>query len=73
MWTNQYGKGRVFGTTIGHYNSEMADPIFLDMLTRGIIWSAKKDEKDYLKPFDATKTRFRWETPKDSKEPPKAK
>ena len=38
-----------------------------------LAWSAKKDEKDYLKPFDATKTRFRWETPKDSKEPPKAK
>lgn len=73
VWTNQYGKGRVFGTTIGHYNSEMADPIFLDMLARGIIWSAGKEEKDYLKPFDASKTRFRWETPKDSKEPPTAK
>ena len=76
IWTNQYGKGRVLGTTIGHYNEELADPKFLDMLTRGILWATNKKESDYLLPFDATKTKFRWETrvkPPESKEPPMAK
>jgi type 1 glutamine amidotransferase len=75
IWTNQYGKARVFGTTIGHYNEEMADPVFLDYLTRGILWSCNKLEDGYLKPFDASKTKFRWQTPAkkpDTKEPPKA-
>jgi len=60
VWTNQFGKGRVFGTTIGHHNSEMADPVFLNMLTRGILWATGKDET-YLKPFDPKTTKFRWE------------
>ena len=29
VWTNQYGKGRVFATTVGHYNQTMADPAYL--------------------------------------------
>lgn len=72
IWTNQYGKARVFGTTLGHYNSEMADPVFLNFLTRGILWSCDKLHNRYLKPFDPTKTKFRWETsaPRESKEPP---
>jgi putative membrane-bound dehydrogenase-like protein len=39
IWTNKYGKGNVFATTIGHYNETMAEPAWLDMLTRGILWS----------------------------------
>ncbi len=80
IWTNQYGKGKVFGTTIGHFNAEMADPKFLDTLTRGIIWACGKNNDEYLKPFDPTKTKFRWEEqakkglPKpQTKEPPKVK
>ncbi len=76
IWTNQYGKGRVLGTTIGHYNEELADPKFLDMLTRGILWATDKKESEYLLPFDAKKTRFRWESrlkPPEGKEPPMAK
>lgn len=73
IWTNQFGKGKVLGTTIGHYNEEMADPKFLDMLTRGILWATDKKAEDYLLPFDATQTKFRWETqvkPAETKEPP---
>lgn len=39
-WTNQYGKGRVFGTTYGHTNETFEDPVFLRTLTRGAQWAA---------------------------------
>ncbi len=54
IWTNEYKKGRVFATTIGHYNETMAEPKYLDMVTRGLLWTvdrldesaiAKTDEK----------------------------
>jgi type 1 glutamine amidotransferase len=32
----------VFGTTIGHYNHTLQDPAVLDLLTRGLLWSAGK-------------------------------
>ncbi len=40
FWTNQYGKARVFGTTYGHSNETFSDKVFLDTLTRGIVWAA---------------------------------
>lgn len=39
-WTNQYGKARVFGTTFGHSEGTFSDPVFLNMISRGILWSA---------------------------------
>lgn len=48
-WTNEYGKGRVFGTTIGHHNETMRDPHYLDMVARGVLWATKRDEHKYLK------------------------
>lgn len=42
FWTNQYGKGRVFGTTYGHSNDTFADPVFLKTLVRGIVWASGK-------------------------------
>lgn len=39
MWTNEYGKGRVFVTTIGHW--EALDRFnFLGLLVRGAEWAA---------------------------------
>ena len=47
VWTNQYGKGRVFATTIGHYNATMAEPTYLDMVARGLLWSVGRlDESE---------------------------
>lgn len=40
LWTNQYGKARVFGTTYGHSNATFSDEVFLNTLTRGIQWAA---------------------------------
>ncbi len=37
-WVNEYGKARVFTTTLGHHNVTMQDPVYLDMVTRGILW-----------------------------------
>jgi len=40
MWTNQYGKARVFGTTYGHSSETFSDKVFLRTLVRGIVWAA---------------------------------
>jgi hypothetical protein len=41
VWTNEYGpkKTRVFSTTIGHNNATVADPRYLDLVTRGVLWA----------------------------------
>ena len=56
IWTNQYGKARVFGTTIGHHNEEIADPVFLNFITKGLLWAVDKHENpDYRQPFTSVK------------------
>jgi len=42
IWTNEYGRTRVFGTTIGHYAETVATPEFLGLVTRGTLWAAGK-------------------------------
>ncbi|MSU37423.1 MAG: ThuA domain-containing protein [Pedosphaera sp.] len=39
-WINQYGKARVFGTTYGHSEDTFRDPVYLDLLCRGVLWAA---------------------------------
>lgn len=46
IWVNQYGKGRVFATTLGHGNETMADPVYLDLVARGLLWAAGKLGED---------------------------
>jgi type 1 glutamine amidotransferase len=41
-WVNQYHGSRVFGTTFGHSDATFSDPVFLEMLARGIVWAADK-------------------------------
>lgn len=38
-WTNTYGKARVFVTTMGHNNETIADPAYLDLVARGLLWT----------------------------------
>jgi hypothetical protein len=40
-WTNEYGakKTRVFSTTLGHNNETVSDPRYLDLVTRGVLWT----------------------------------
>jgi len=39
IWKHTLGKGRVFGSTIAHNNNTMSDPVYLDMITRGLLWA----------------------------------
>lgn len=39
VWTNTHGQARVFVTSMGHNNEMMANPIYLDLVTRGLLWT----------------------------------
>jgi uncharacterized protein len=39
IWTNTHGKARVFVTSLGHNNEMMANPVYLDLVTRGLLWT----------------------------------
>lgn len=41
-WGNDYGKARVFSTTLGHNTSTVSDPRYLDLVARGLLWSCGK-------------------------------
>ena len=43
-WTNEHGAARVFVTTLGHNNSTMAAPEYLDMVARGVRWVLGGDD-----------------------------
>jgi type 1 glutamine amidotransferase len=46
IWVNEYAKTRVFATTLGHGNDTMQSPVYLDLVTRGLLWACDKlDEK----------------------------
>jgi type 1 glutamine amidotransferase len=50
-WTNMYrGRTKVFATTIGHNTETVADPRYLDLVTRGLLWSVDKLDEAHLKP-----------------------
>jgi type 1 glutamine amidotransferase len=50
-WTNAYaGKTRVFATTLGHNNDTVADARYLDLVTRGLLWSVDKLDAAHLVP-----------------------
>jgi len=40
-WTNEYGpnKTKIFSTTIGHNTATVGDARYLDLITRGILWT----------------------------------
>ncbi len=39
IWTNTAGKARVFVTTLGHNNDMMRNPVYLDLVARGVRWT----------------------------------
>jgi type 1 glutamine amidotransferase len=41
LWTTQYGKGRVFVTTLGHDGENVKQPGFGVTFARGAEWAAK--------------------------------
>lgn len=46
VWVNTYGKGRTFGTTLGHGNNTVESDVYLDLVTRGMLWSCNKLDDD---------------------------
>jgi len=42
VWANEFGKGKVFSTTLGHNNATVGDARYLDLVTRGLLWSCGK-------------------------------
>ena len=46
IWTNTYGKGRSFITTLGHFDATMKTDVYLDLVTRGLLWSIGKLNDD---------------------------
>ena len=54
-WTNIYkGKARTFATTLGHNDVTVADPRYLDLVARGLLWAADRLNDSYLKPAPRT-------------------
>ncbi|MEZ6127661.1 MAG: discoidin domain-containing protein [Planctomycetaceae bacterium] len=48
VWTNDYKGTKVFGCTMGHYNETMAEPKYLDMMAKAVLWAVDRDpEADF--------------------------
>ena len=45
-WVRDYGKGRMFYTSLGHGREAWTNPHFQRLVVRGITWSAKREVKD---------------------------
>lgn len=46
VWVNDFNGTRVFGTTVGHHNETMAENVYLDLITRGLLWSTNNLNDD---------------------------
>jgi len=69
-WTNEETGAKSFSTTIGHYTETVADDRYLDLVTRGLLWSCDKLEPEYQKPFKGeNKTTFIPSKPAAPKKP----
>jgi type 1 glutamine amidotransferase len=43
IWVNNYHGTRVFGTTFGHSNETWQDPVFITLVSRGLLWAAGRE------------------------------
>ena len=46
IWTNTHGKARVFVTSLGHNTEMIANPVYLDLVTRGLLWTVDLLQND---------------------------
>ena len=52
IWTNTKYDAPSFSTTLGHFNHTVADPKYLELITRGALWACGKlDDPDYRAPY----------------------
>ena len=45
-WVHTFGKGRVFGTTLGHDKKTVDQDVYLRLLADGLLWTCDKLDKD---------------------------
>ncbi len=45
-WSYQFGRGRVFATTLGHDMKTAGSPEYLQLLANGLLWTCKKLGED---------------------------
>ncbi len=50
-WTNEKQGARSFSTTLGHNTATVADHRYLDLVTRGLLWSCDKLNPEYMTPY----------------------
>lgn len=43
-WTKKYGDGRVYYCSVGHNAEATAKPEALELITRGLVWAAERDQ-----------------------------
>ena len=46
VWAQEFGKGRVFNTTLGHGKEAFDNPQFQRLVVRGLYWAAGREPKD---------------------------
>lgn len=51
IWSNELKGTRSFSMSIGHYTAGVADERYLDLVTRGILWSCRKAIPKLDSPF----------------------
>jgi len=44
IWCNDYHGTRVFGTTFGHGLATWDDPVFIELISRGLLWAAGREQ-----------------------------
>lgn len=62
-WINRSGKAKVFATTLGHHNSTMSHPVYLDMVSKGLLWATGhlKNDGSPTKGFASPKVKLKTE------------
>ena len=56
IWTNKFGKAKVFGTSLGHHNETMNNDHWLGLVARGALWVTDKldDQGNPLPGYEGT-------------------
>ena len=49
-WINHYGKGRVFGTTLGHGRPTTDMESYHKLLANGLLWAYGQEKKSQITP-----------------------
>ena len=54
-WVNTKGPTRTFSTSLGHFNHNVEDPRYLELVTRGLLWACGKlGQAEYHKPYSGS-------------------